>query len=145
MEFYNHILVLIGIIVAMTAFKVVSCKPFKEDGEEFAWKKLLLGLAGNLIVLGSLSATYYCGVVFGSDLVVVSLGTTDLTIPAALNVLMLATIGVYGGKLIRNFQLYFGLNKDSKGVSSEIAKTLDDLQTTFNDDVVLEEDEEVIG
>ena len=41
LKFFANSVILFAIIIALTVFKVVSCKPFKADGEEFSWKSLL--------------------------------------------------------------------------------------------------------
>ena len=114
LAFFANSVILLAIIIALTAFKVVSCKPFKEDGEEFSWKRLLIGLCGNLVVLVVLSFVYFVGANFGADLAVIQIGEATYTIQAMLNALIILAIGVYGLKLYRNAIDYFGLGKEAK-------------------------------
>lgn len=114
LKFFANSVILLAIIIALTAFKVVSCKPFREEGEEFSWKKLLIGLAGNLVVLVTLSFVYFVGANFGADLAVIQIGEATYTIQAMLNALIILAIAVYGLKLYRNAIDYFGLSKEAK-------------------------------
>ena len=114
LSFFANSIILFAIIIALTGFRVFSCKPFKEDGEEFNWKKLLLGLVSNLGILLLLSFVYFVGSEFGSDLAVIQIGDATYTVQAALNALIILAIGVYGIKLYRNAVDFFGLSKESK-------------------------------
>ena len=114
LQFFANSVILFAIIVALTVFKVVSCKPFKEDGEEFSWKKLIIGLCGNLIILLALSLVYFVGAKFGQDLAVIQVGDQVYTVQAALNILIVLAVGIYGVKLYQNAANYFGLNKNAK-------------------------------
>ena len=114
LKFFANSVILFAIIIALTIFKVVSCKPFKEDGEDFSWKKLIVGLCGNLIILLALSLVYYVGSKFGQDLAVVQVGEQTYTVQAALNILIVLAVGVYGVKLYKNAAEFFGLNKEAK-------------------------------
>lgn len=114
LQFFANSVILFAIIVALTVFKVVSCKPFKEDGEEFSWKKLIIGLCGNLIILLALSLVYFVGAKFGQDLAVIQVGDQVYTVQAALNILIVLAVGIYGVKLYQNAATYFGLNKNAK-------------------------------
>ena len=131
--FFANSVILLAIIVALTVFKVVSCKPFKEDGEEFSWKKLLIGLAGNLIILLVLSLVYFVGSKFGQDLAVVQIGDSVYTVQAALNALIVLAVGVYGVKLFRNAVDFFGLNKEAKTAS--VSKQLEVYDYNVPDDL----------
>ena len=114
LSFFANSVILFAIIIALTGFKVFSCKPFSEDGEDFQWKKLLLGLASNLGILLLLSFVYFVGSKFGTDLAVVQIGDQVYTVQAALNILIVIAIGIYGIKLYRNASEYFGLTKQAK-------------------------------
>ena len=114
LSFFANSVVLFAIIIALTGFKIFSCKPFREDGEDFDWKRLLLGLAGNLGVLLILSFVYFVGSYFGQDLAVLQIGDSKYTVQAALNVLIILAIAVYGVKLYKNAAEYFNLNDTSK-------------------------------
>ena len=114
LQFFANSVILFAIIVALTVFKVVSCKPFKEDGEEFSWKKLIIGLCGNLIILLALSLVYFVGAKFGQDLAVIQVGDQMYTVQAALNILIVLAVGIYGVKLYQNAAAYFGLSKNAK-------------------------------
>lgn len=114
LKFFANSVILFATIIALTVFKVVSCKPFKEDGEDFSWKKLIIGLCGNLIILLALSLVYFVGAKFGQDLAVIQVGEQMYTVQAALNILIVLAIGVYGVKLYKNAAEYFGLTKNTK-------------------------------
>ena len=109
LSFFANSIILLAIIVALTGFKVFSCKPFTEDGEDFSLRRLLLGLASNLGILLLLSFVYYVGSEFGQDLAVIQIGDAVYTIQAMLNALIILAIGVYGIKLYRNAAEFFGL------------------------------------
>lgn len=141
-DFYQHILVLVGIIIALTIFKVANLKPFNAEGADFDWKKLLIGLSSNFMVLLGVALVYFLGETFGEDIAAITVGETTITIHAALDVLMLSTIGVYGSKLIKNFREYFGLTEvkyDKQQVGSEEEEDLE-VQNTFNDELAMLED-----
>ena len=133
LSFFANSIILFAIIIALTVFKVVSCKPFREDGEDFSWKKLIIGLAGNLIVLAILSFVYFVGSQFGQDLAVVKIGDATYTVQAALNALIILAIGVYGVKLYKNAVEFFGLNKDAKTAS--VSKELEVYDYNVPDDL----------
>lgn len=122
LQFFANSVILFAIIIALTVFKVVSCKPFKEDGEDFSWKKLIIGLCGNLIILLALSLVYFVGAKFGSDLAVIQVGDQVYTVQAALNILIVLAIAVYGVKLYQNAVNYFGLNKEAR--TAQVKKDL---------------------
>ena len=149
--FYRHILVLVGIIVALTIFKVANLKPFNAEGDDFDWKKLFIGLSSNFMVLFGVTLVYFLGETFGEDIAAITVGETTITIHAALDVLMLSTIGVYGSKLINNFREYFGLTEghlaDKQQVGSEEVEE-EEVQDTFNEDLAMLEgidEEELVG
>ncbi len=114
LSFFANSIILLAIIIALTGFKVFSCKPFNEDGEDFSWRKLLLGLLSNLGVLLLLSFVYFVGAEFGADLAVIQIGDAVYTIQAMLNVLIILAIGMYGVKLYQNAVEYFGLTKETR-------------------------------
>ena len=114
LSFFANSIILLAIIVALTGFKVFSCKPFSEKGEDFNWRKLLLGLVANLGVLLLLSFVYFVGAEFGADLAVIQIGEATYTIQAMLNALIILAIGVYGVKLYGNAVEFFGLRKEAK-------------------------------
>lgn len=168
LSFYKHLLVLVGIIIALTLFKIANLKPFNEEGEDFDWKKLLLGLGGNGLVLIGLALVYFLGDTFGSDVAAITFGDTTVTIHAALDVFMLATIGVYGAKLLENFKEYFGIGSveshdiplplplaGAEAVEEEAEDFEDEelIQDTFNTDLLVEagpegefvEEEDLLG
>jgi len=114
LTFFANSVILFAIIIALTGFKVFTCKPFKEDGEDFDLRKLLLGMSGNLGVLLILSLVYFVGAYFGADLAVIKIGTAEYTIQAMLNALIILAIGVYGVKLYKNAVDFFGLTETAK-------------------------------
>ena len=116
LSFFANSIILFAIIIALTGFKVFSCKPFNEDGEDFDGKKLLYGLIKNLGVLLILSFVYFVGSYFGADLAVVQIGEATYTIQAALNALIILAIGVYGVKLYKNAVDFFDLKKEAEEI-----------------------------
>ena len=42
LAFFANSVILLAIIIALTGFKVFACKPFKEDGEDFDLKELIV-------------------------------------------------------------------------------------------------------
>lgn len=128
LSFFANSVILFAIIIALTGFKVFSCKPFNESGEEFQWKKLLLGLVSNLGILLLLSFVYFVGSKFGADLAVVKVGDATYTVQAMLNALIILAIGVYGVKLYKNAVLFFKLSEQAKEatvVNSDAQKVVD--------------------
>lgn len=119
-SFFEHLGLLASIIIGLTIFKVASCKPFKEDGEQFDWKKLILGLLGNALVALAISLVYSAGSIWGSDLVLIKVSETNLTIQSALDLMLLTAIGTYGVKLIKNFASMLGLDIGSKVTPVEV-------------------------
>ena len=139
-SFYKHMLVLVGLIVALTLFKIANLKPFNPEGEDFDWHKLLLGLGGNGLVLLGTALVYFLGDTFGGDVATVTFGDTTITIHAALDIFMLATIGVYGAKLLENFKEYFGIGEVNHELPLPIAPNPDEeVQDVFNYDMSVEE------
>ena len=147
LSFFSNSIILFAIILARTGFRVFSCKPFKEDGEQFDPRKLILGLSANLGILVILSFVYFVGAYFGADLAVVQIGKETYTVQAALNVLIILAIGVYGLKLFKNAMEFFDLNKETgnleTGVVSPLVSVVDYNVTTGKYEKVL--DEEVKG
>lgn len=119
-SFFEHLGLLASIIIGLTIFKVASCRPFKEDGEQFDWKKLILGLLGNALVALAISLVYSAGSIWGSDLVLIKVSETNLTIQSALDLMLLTAIGTYGVKLIKNFASMLGLDIGSKVTPVEV-------------------------
>lgn len=136
-EFYKHLGLLASIVIGLTIFRVATCKPFSEDGEDWSWNKLLLGLAKHLIVSVAVSLVYAVGSLWGADLVNIKIGSTEMTIQAALDVILLTAIAFFGAKFIRNFAQLLGI--------IEVAPKAESIypQTTFNDDpsVMINSDE----
>ena len=138
LAFFSNSIILLAIIIALTVFRVFSCRPFKEDGEEFNPRKLVLGIIANCGILITLSFVYFIGAYFGGDLAVIQIGEAVYTVQAALNALIILAIGVYGIKLYRNAVEFFGLNKeakDAKGVVSEVSVIDYNLGTEVFDEI----------
>lgn len=143
MTFFNYVAILGSLILGFTGFKIAGCKPFKEDGEDFQLKVLLLGLGRHLIAIVALTIVYVVCSSYGSELAVININGTEFTIPAALNLIMLATITYYSVKLIKNAAEYFGVGDKFSGVNEP--KEVE-IQTTFNNDsAVAEEAENIKG
>lgn len=143
-SFYKHLLVLVGLIIALTLFKIANLKPFNEEGEDFDWRKMLLGLGGNGLVLIGTALVYFLGDTFGRDVAAITFGDTTITIHAALDIFMLATIGVYGAKLLENFKEYFGIGEVKQEIPLPLAPKPEaplfeeTLQDNFNTDMSVE-------
>jgi len=153
-EFINHLLLLFGLMIGFTSFKIASCKPFKEDGEEFSWKKLFIGTTRQLIVITGCCIVYLAGCHCGKDLLLVEIGDTTLTIQGAIDVTILAVLAVYATKYIKNLAIFCGIKEeDSESTDNESCNhgkligylygTKEDdcgIQTTFED-----EDDDLVG
>jgi len=133
--FFQHLGLLASVIVGLTIFKIVSCKPFKSEGESFDVKKLVLGLLGNALVAVAISIVYSAGSIWGENLLMIRFGETEMTIQYALDIMLMTAIGTYGAKMIRNFAVMIGVTKDIQPIEPEV-------QTTFNTDTVVFEDKE---
>ena len=128
--FFYYVAILGSLVVAFTGFKIANCEPFQEGGEKFSLKKLVLGLAKHLIAVSSLSVVYVVCSLFGADLAVIKINGSEFTIPAALNLVMLATIVAYSSKLIKNAAEHFKVNDKFEKVEEKDVMP----QTTFNTD-----------
>ena len=106
-SFFKHIAILLALMAGFTGFKIASCAPFKEGGEEFSWKKLLLGMAKHLIALAGLAIAYAASSLFGEDLLLIQINSSTVSIQAALDLVMLAIIAQYGLKLVNDMRDYF--------------------------------------
>jgi len=107
LSFFKHIAILLAIMIAFTGFKIASCSPFKEGGEPFSWKKLGLGLSKHLIALAGLAIVYAVSSLLGQDLLLIKINSSEVTLQAALDIVVLAIIGQYGLKLIQDVREYF--------------------------------------
>jgi len=107
--FLRHLGLLLGIMFGMTTFKVVGCKPFTEDGEDWSWRKFLLGVAKQLIVLLGCFVVFFAGCKCGEDLLLVEIGANKLTVQGAVDYIILAVTAVYAAKFIINFAEFAGL------------------------------------
>ena len=128
LEFFEHLGLLASIVVGLTIFRVATCKPFSEDGEEWSWQKLFLGLFKHLIISLAVSLVYAVGSLWGEELINIKIGDTEMTIQAALDVILLTAISFFGVKFVRNFAQLLGI--------VEVAPKTEPIypQTTFNDD-----------
>lgn len=136
LTFFYYLAILGSLVLSFTAFKVADCKPFNENGEDFSWKKLILGIFKHLIAISGLSVVYVTCSMFGADLAVITINGTELTIPAALNLVMLATITFYAAKLVKNAAKYFGIGEKFDNTNEVNVMP----QTTFNTDPSVMED-----
>ena len=136
--YFSNVAVLIALIVGLTLFKIVDCKPFKEDGEEFEGKKLLKGLTRHLLVIIALSVVFIVGESFGKDLLLITINNTQLTIQEAIDVIMFAADALFGAKLIKNALAFFGI-KGSENVKEEV-----DINDVIGPQTV-EEEKEYLG
>lgn len=143
MTFFNYVAIFGSLILGFTGFKIAGCKPFKENGEQFQLKTLIYGLIKHLIAIIALSIVYIVCSSYGSDLAVINVNGTEFTIPAALNLVMLAVITYYSVKLVKNAAEYFGIGDKFSGANEP--KEVE-IQTTFNNDsTVIEEAENIKG
>ena len=129
-QFFYYVAIMASLVLGFTGFKVAQCKPFREDGEVFELKKLLLGFARHLIAISGLSIVYVVCSLFGADLAVITINGTEVTIPDALNIVMLAAIAFYGAKLIKNASAYLSMGEKFENVQAKEVIP----QTTFNTD-----------
>lgn len=136
LSFFANSIILLAIIVALTGFKVFSCKPFNDKGEDFDWKRLILGLVANLGVLLLLSFVYFVGAFFGGDLAVIQIGEATYTIQAMLNALIILAIGVYGVKLYGNAVEFFGLRKEAKEATYNAELSTNTVDYNVDSDIV---------
>ena len=136
-EFFEHLGLLASLVIGLTVFRVVTCKPFNEDGEEWSWDKLLLGLFKHLIISLAVSLVYAVGSLWGTELIDIKIGATEMTIQSALDVILLTAISFFGLKFVRNFAQLMGIIDAVPEVTPIYP------QTTFNDDpsVMIDSDE----
>ena len=136
-EFFEHLGLLASLVIGLTVFRVVTCKPFNEDGEDWSWDKLLLGLFKHLIISLAVSLVYAVGSLWGTELINIKIGNTEMTIQSALDVILLTAISFFGLKFVRNFAQLMGII-DAVPETKSIYP-----QTTFNDDpsVMIDSDE----
>lgn len=108
-EFFNHLYILLALMFGFTAFKIANCWPFNCEGEEFDWKKLLLGTLRNLIVIAGATAVFAVSSICGTDLMVIQMGATQVTLQSAIDITTLTILAVYGVKYIKNLAEYAGV------------------------------------
>lgn len=111
MQFFQHMAILVALYLGRMLFKIAGCAPFKEGGEEFNLRQLLLGVAKNALVLLGISIVYVVGLTFGADLMVITLGETSVTIPMALDMIIIAAVAVYGAKFVEKVREYFAVKE----------------------------------
>lgn len=111
-DFFNHLFILLALMAAFTCFKVANCKPFNEEGEDFQWKKLILGTLKHLIVIGGTVVVFIAGTLYGSDLLLIQLGETKVTLQSAIDLTTLAILTFYSAKYIKNLAEFAGIIKD---------------------------------
>ena len=123
-EFFYHLFILLALMIAFTCFKVANCKPFNDEGEEFDKRKLFLGIARHLIVIAGSVIVFIAGSYYGSDLLLIQLGETKVTIQSAIDLTTLAILTFYSAKYIRNLSQFAGIIKEMPEV-----KKLDEVQS----------------
>jgi len=129
-QFFYYVAIMASLVLAFTGFKIAECKPFRENGEDFSWRTLIVGFGRHLIAISGLSLVYVVCSLLGADLALININGTEITIPDALNTIMLVAIAAYGTKLIRNAVAYFKV--EEKIQSIEEVQVVP--QTTFNND-----------
>lgn len=121
-QFFHHLLVLVGLYFGRLAFKIASCYPFKEGGDKFDVRQLMLGIVKNTIVLIGIAVVYIVGLTFGADLMVVRMGETSLTVQTALDVVVIAAVTTYGYKFVNKVREFFSVEEavhEAKPVETE--------------------------
>lgn len=116
-EFFYHLFILLALMIAFTCFKVANCKPFNETGEAFDKVKLFLGIARHLIVIVGSVVVFIAGSYYGSELLLIQLGETKVTIQSAIDLTTLAILTFYSAKYIRNLATFAGIVKEMPEVS----------------------------
>ena len=119
--YFVHVAILLGLIVGLTLFKVADCSPLKEDGEPWDTKKFLKGIARHILAVVALSVVYVVGEMFGSDVILITVNSTELTIQAAIDAIMLAADSLFAVKFIKNGAEFFGF----KGAQNLQENTID--------------------
>ena len=112
LDFFNHLFILLALMVAFTCFKVANCKPFNDDGEEFQWRKLFIGTFKHLIVIAGTVVVFIAGTLYGSDLLLIQLGETKVTLQSAIDLTTLAILTFYSAKYIKNLAEFAGIVKN---------------------------------
>lgn len=135
-DFFNHLFILLSLMIAFTCFKVANCHPFTDEGEEFDWKKLFIGTAKHLIVIAGSVVVFMAGSLFGKDLLLIKLGETEVTLQAAIDLTTLAILAFYSTKYIKNLAEFAGLgnhiNSKLSNVNSVNSSLGGSLTTDFN-------------
>ena len=119
---------------AFTCFKVANCKPFKEDGEKFSWKKLIIGILRHTIVIAGSVVVFIVSSLFGADLLLIKIGDTDVTLQSAIDLTTLAILTYYGAKYIKNLSEFAGISKELPEVNrvDEIHNSTDNIILDYN-------------
>lgn len=115
-DFFNHVLILLALMVGFTLFKIANCKPFKPDGEEFSWKELLLGTVRNLLVIIGSVAVYVISSYCGAELFLIKVGETEVTLQAAIDLVTLTILATYGVKYVKNLAEFAGVGDKAKDI-----------------------------
>lgn len=133
-EFFNHLYILLALMFAFTSFKVANCKPFKEDGEKFKWKKLLLGTIRHLIVIVGTVVVFVVSSLYGADLLLIKIGDTNVTLQSAIDLTTLAILTYYGAKYIKNLSEFAGISKELPEINrvDEIRNSTDEIILDYN-------------
>lgn len=124
-EFFNHLFILLGLMVGFTAFKISNCKPFKEDGEDFDLRKLWLGTARNLIVIAGTTVVFLISCKCGSELFLIQMGETQVTLQSAIDLTTLVVLGVYGTKYIKNLAQFAGVGEKMPEIKEVLPAVVD--------------------
>lgn len=133
-EFFNHLYILLALMFAFTCFKVANCKPFKEDGEKFSWKKLIIGILRHMIVIAGSVVVFIVSSLFGADLLLIKIGDTDVTLQSAIDLTTLAILTYYGAKYIKNLSEFAGISNEIPEVNrvDEIHNSTDNIILDYN-------------
>lgn len=67
-------------------------------------------MAKHLIALAGLAIVYAVSSLLGQDLLLIQINSSEVTLQAALDIVMLAIIGQYGLKLVQDVREYFKSN-----------------------------------
>lgn len=110
MEFFHHLMMLLGLMIGFTTFKVANCSPFVKGGEKFDVKTLFLGITRNLLVMVGATVVFMVSSIYGSDLLVLQFGKTQVTMQSAIDLTTLTILTVYGVKYVKNLAKFAGVD-----------------------------------
>ena len=108
-EFFVYVLVIIGIYMAQTAFKVAKCR---KDGT-FDWKELLNGIIDYAIYFLGLIIFFFSGTLI-PDKQIINFDGKSYTITALLTIFAYVLMVAQASKMFRNIQETFNIQPEKK-------------------------------